>query len=32
MTRRGGVVSGRVLFDAAVPVLPGFALAPGFVF
>jgi protein-L-isoaspartate(D-aspartate) O-methyltransferase len=32
MTRRTGVVSGRVLFDAAVPPLPAFALAPGFVF
>jgi protein-L-isoaspartate(D-aspartate) O-methyltransferase len=32
MTRRSGVVSGRVLFDAAVPLLPDFALAPGFVF
>ena len=32
MTRTGGVVSRRVLFDAAVPPLPGFAPAPGFVF
>lgn len=31
-TRRGGVVSRRVLFDAAVPILPGFAREPGFVF
>lgn len=32
MTRAGGVVSQRVLFDAAVSLLPGFAPAPGFVF
>lgn len=32
MTRRNGVVSSRVLFDAAVPLLPGFAREPGFVF
>ncbi len=32
MTRLSGAVSGRVLFDAAVPLLPDFALAPGFVF
>lgn len=32
LTRRAGAVSGRVLFDAAVPLLPDFALAPGFVF
>lgn len=32
MINRGGVVSSRVLFDAAVPVLPGFAREPGFVF
>lgn len=32
MTRRAGVVSGRILFDAAVPPLPAFELAPGFVF
>jgi len=32
MTRRGNTVSSRVLFDAAVPVLPDFALEPGFVF
>ncbi len=28
----GGVVSSRTLFDAAVPVLPGFEVEPGFVF
>ena len=28
----GGVVSGRSVFDAAAPVLPGFAEAPSFVF
>lgn len=32
MTRRGGVVSSRVLFDAAVPMLAEFAVEPGFVF
>lgn len=32
MINRGGVVSSRVLFDAAVPLLPGFAREPGFVF
>ena len=32
MTERGGVVSSRLLFDAAVPLLPGFAREPGFVF
>jgi protein-L-isoaspartate(D-aspartate) O-methyltransferase len=32
MTRRSAVVSGRVMFDAAVPLLPDFARAPGFVF
>jgi protein-L-isoaspartate(D-aspartate) O-methyltransferase len=32
MQRNGGVVSSRVLFDAAVPMLPGFELEPGFVF
>lgn len=32
MTRRAGSVSGRILFDAAVPPLPAFELAPGFVF
>ncbi len=32
MRRDGGVVSSRVLYDAALPVLPGFEPAPGFVF
>jgi len=32
LTRTGGVVSGRVLFDAAVPLLPGAAREPTFVF
>ena len=32
MQRIGGVVSSRTLFDAAVPVLPGFEVEPGFVF
>lgn len=32
MRRTGDVVSGRVLFDAAVPLLPGFARPPAFVF
>jgi protein-L-isoaspartate(D-aspartate) O-methyltransferase len=31
-TRRHGVVSGRILFDAAVPTLKSFAKQPGFVF
>ena len=31
-TRTGGVVAGRVLFDAATPLLPGFSPKPGFVF
>ena len=30
--RHRGVISGRPLFDAAVPVLPGLAAAPSFVF
>ncbi len=30
--RDGGVISSRVLYDAALPVLPGFEAAPGFVF
>jgi len=30
-TRTGGVLAQRVLFDAAVPLLPGFAAKPGFV-
>ncbi len=32
MRRDGGVISSRVLYDAALPVLPGFEAAPGFVF
>ena len=32
LTRIGGAVSRRILFDAAVPLLPGFVRAPGFVF
>ena len=32
LMQRSGGVSSRVLFDAAVPVLPGFERAPGFVF
>jgi len=32
MRRDGGTVSSRVLYDAAVPVLPGFEAVPGFVF
>jgi protein-L-isoaspartate(D-aspartate) O-methyltransferase len=32
MMRRHGVVSRRVLFDAAIPPLPGFESAPAFVF
>ena len=32
MTRRHGVLSRRVLFDAATPLLPGFAPQPTFVF
>jgi len=31
-TRTGGVVAGRVLFDAATPPLPGFSPKPAFVF
>jgi protein-L-isoaspartate(D-aspartate) O-methyltransferase len=31
-TRRGGMVGQRALFDANVPVLPGFEAKPGFVF
>jgi protein-L-isoaspartate(D-aspartate) O-methyltransferase len=31
-TRTGGVVAQRVLFDAATPLLPGFAPKPAFVF
>jgi protein-L-isoaspartate(D-aspartate) O-methyltransferase len=32
MTRRGGTLSRRASFDAAVPLLPGFQTAPSFVF
>ncbi len=32
VVRRGGVLSRRVLFDAATPRLPGFSVEPGFVF
>jgi len=32
MQRTRGVTSGRVLFDASIARLPGFARAPGFVF
>jgi protein-L-isoaspartate(D-aspartate) O-methyltransferase len=32
MTRTGGVLARRALFDAATPLLPGFAEKPGFVF
>jgi protein-L-isoaspartate(D-aspartate) O-methyltransferase len=32
MQRTGDVVSGRVLFDAAIPLLPDFARPPAFVF
>ncbi len=32
MQRDGDVVSSRVLFDAALPLLPGFEVEPGFVF
>jgi protein-L-isoaspartate(D-aspartate) O-methyltransferase len=32
MRRDGGVISSRVLYDATLPVLPGFEAAPGFVF
>ena len=31
MRRDGGVISSRVLYDAALPVLPGFEAEPGFV-
>jgi hypothetical protein len=30
--RNRGVISGRPLFDAAVPMLPGLAAEPSFVF
>jgi protein-L-isoaspartate(D-aspartate) O-methyltransferase len=32
MTRTGGVLARRTLFDAATPLLPGFTEKPGFVF
>ncbi len=32
MRRDGGVISSRVLYDAALPMLPGFEAQPGFVF
>lgn len=32
MRRDGGVISSRVLYDAALPILPGFEAQPGFVF
>jgi protein-L-isoaspartate(D-aspartate) O-methyltransferase len=32
ITRTGGVLAQRVLFDAATPLLPGFDAKPGFVF
>ena len=32
MTRTGGVIAARVMFDAATPVLPGYARKPAFVF
>jgi protein-L-isoaspartate(D-aspartate) O-methyltransferase len=32
ITRIGGVVAGRVLFDAATAPLPGFSPKPAFVF
>ena len=32
MRKDGGVTSSRVLYDATLPVLPGFEAAPGFVF
>jgi protein-L-isoaspartate(D-aspartate) O-methyltransferase len=31
-TRTGGVLAQRVIFDAATPLLPGFAPKPVFVF
>jgi protein-L-isoaspartate(D-aspartate) O-methyltransferase len=31
-TRTGGVLAQRVIFDAATPLLPGFAPKPAFVF
>ena len=32
ITRTGGVLARRVIFDAATPLLPGFAAKPAFVF
>jgi protein-L-isoaspartate(D-aspartate) O-methyltransferase len=32
VTRTGGMLAQRFIFDAAAPVLPGFAVQPGFVF
>jgi protein-L-isoaspartate(D-aspartate) O-methyltransferase len=32
MTRTGGVLAHRVIFDAATPLLPGFVPKPAFVF
>ncbi len=32
MQRSGGIASGRAIFDAATPILPGFAREAGFVF
>jgi len=32
MTKRDGIIGRRILFDASVPVLPGFAAETGFVF
>ena len=32
ITRTGAVLAQRVIFDAATPLLPGFAAEPGFVF
>jgi protein-L-isoaspartate(D-aspartate) O-methyltransferase len=32
ITRTGGVLARRVIFDAATPLLPGFAPKPEFVF
>lgn len=32
MRRNGGTVARRAIFDAATPILPGFAAEPGFVF
>jgi protein-L-isoaspartate(D-aspartate) O-methyltransferase len=32
LTRTGGILAARVMFDAATPLLPGFATQPAFVF